>query len=432
MATASEIDLCKPDCFFPEQAKAFEETVAEVSRILERDLETYKTQGFLICEMDPISVISQIAAALTRDIPIFLGNPDWQTGEWEQVHAQKVPPALNESRNCPSTPPKAGEIHIPTGGSSGSIKFARHTLSTLSAAADALHSFLGNPAIHSWSSLPAHHVSGLMPWLRALVSEGKVLFSKEPACVSRFPIRGISTTSIVGTQLARHLEQKSYESLKSYDIVFIGGSPVQKRLLDQARELEIPLAPCYGSTETAAMISCLKPELFLQGVLNAGTPLPHASLSFNEDKRIEISSPSLFLGYWDSEYNSINQSWQTDDRGELDSTGHLQILGRTDDLIITGGEKVDPQQVESTLCAIRGVQDAFILAEPHPEWGSQVTCIAKLDNSTLKPETLKELLKEKLAAYKIPKRWIFVITMPYNAQGKRDPKLISKLLKYHA
>ena len=405
------------------------ETEAQLNAI---DAEAVKS-GFTICESDNLRLLAQMAVAMARKIPVFLGNPHWQTSEWKQVRAQGAPPKLQmlslETKAGGTLP---GEIYIPTGGSSGSIKFARHTADTLFAAADALCQFFEGRKIHSWSPLPAYHISGLMPWVRTLRSGGKIYVGKEQAATQQFPAEGLLAASIVGTQLARMMEETDQAFLRSFDILFIGGSPVHGELLRKACERRIPLAPCYGSTETAAMISCLRPEHFLQGRINAGALLPHAKVNCDETGRIHIHASSLFQGYWPEPSKEITTFWQTDDLGMLDPEGFLQIRGRADHIIISGGEKIEPAQVANEIVLLAGVSDAIVVPENHPTWGQQAVCILTLEKPGIRTNSLAAELKYRLASFKIPKRWIVVEKMPYSAHGKRDPALISQLLNTHA
>ena len=430
------LDWLDPACFIGDSRRTFEAACGAFSDRLGSSRWEPK-RGILLVEEKPVELLAQLAVCITREIPVFLGSPLWKETEWAQLEAQgfalQTSGPLEGTAIVESSEDIFPGIFIPTGGSSGAIKFACHSLKTLSSAARALSQFFGDVAIHSWSSLPAYHVSGLMPWIRVNVSGGKVYYGKDAPNVSIFPDTGIKTTSIVGTHLARALDRVESASLKTYDIVFIGGSPVQKKLLDQARTVGIPLAPCYGSTETAAMISCLKPEEFLNGQLNAGKLLPHASAKTDDASQIEIDTTSLFLGYWDSSARSFalpiepRRRWMTDDLGSLDSEGYLHIHGRADRLIISGGEKVDPVQVEAAIISIEGVRDAWIVAEEHSEWGAQIVCILNTDTKISQKE-LTEILKPKLSTYKIPKRWIFTESMPYTPHGKRDKGQITSLL----
>ncbi|MEM9026298.1 MAG: AMP-binding protein [Verrucomicrobiota bacterium] len=449
MVSAPEIDLRNPRCFFPEQAHAFSKHFREAEERLKAQPSGQRGPGVLICARSPIKVLAQIAACVTHQVPAFLGNPDWGSTEWAQVNQCNAPSVPTFDGSSPSNPPHPrpaeksigkpplttdpiATLYIPTGGSSGKIKFAAHTVESLRSAAQALSHFFDDQPIHSWSHLPTYHVSGLMPWIRALVSEGKVIYSEESPKLAQFPKAGLKTTSIVGTQLARILigSQKSYWG--DYDAIFIGGSPVGRQLLEDARKNGLPLAPCYGSTETAAMITCLKPQEFLQGRINAGKPLPHAQVSIDPTKRIQVAAPSLFKGYWNEPVSKNHDNYTSDDLGSIDEAGYLEIHGRADRILISGGEKIDPSQVEGTIQSIAGVADTFVVGEAHPEWGQQIVCIIKMDDSDLSIPVLKEKLKAKLTSFKIPKKWILVDTMPYTVQGKRDSAQISTLLKTHA
>ena len=110
----------------------------------------------------------------------------------------------------------------------------------------------------------------------------------------------------------------------------------------------------------------------------------------------------------------------------------MQIRGRADHIIISGGEKIEPAQVANEVVLLPGVSDAIVVPENHTTWGQQAVCILTLENPEVSTDDLAAELKTRLASFKIPKRWIVVDSMPYSAHGKRDPALISQLLKTHA
>ena len=318
-------------------------------------------------------------------------------------------------------PAKAGDILIATGGTSGKPRFAIHSWDTLCAAANCLIERVGDE-MQSYGILPLEHVSGLMPVVRTIVSGGKLLLGDKDTLAG---MQEGMFLSLVPTQLQRFSKDPELvKKLRACRMIFVGGAAVEEKLLDKAQELGLPLAPCYGMTETAAMVTVLHPKEFVAGKRGCGKALPGVGISTGKDHRIHISTPALCQRYAGSEA-VVSQPFATEDRGILDEEGSLHILGRMDRVIITGGEKVDPEEVEAVLKEASGVQDALVVGLPDEEWGQKV--IAFVTGTTQEPETLKDAAKRRLPGYKVPKQILFVQDLPLNDREKVDWELVRKL-----
>lgn len=320
-------------------------------------------------------------------------------------------------------PPLPGKILIATGGTTGSPRFAIHTWDTLCAAAECLVRKLG-PGISSYSILPMEHVSGFLPVVRAVVSGGKlVLGSKntlpdepEGLCISLVP-----------TQLVRFLaDKKEVKKLREARMVFLGGAAADHQLLHKACAYGVPLAPCYGMTETGAMVTMLDPEDFLSGLVGCGQALPGVDISIAGDGQVYVDTPGLCEGYAGGD-GEVSRPFATNDMGEIDASGCLQILGRMDRVIITGGEKVDPIEVEHALRKIPTVRECLVVGTEDPEWGHRVTAFVTgcCDDEL----GLIHALRSGLPSYKIPKRIYVVGNLPYDNKGKVDWERIKALTR---
>ena len=104
----------------------------------------------------------------------------------------------------------------------------------------------------------------------------------------------------------------------------------------------------------------------------------------------------------------------TDDEARLDEDGRLHVIGRMDRLINSGGEKIDPAEVEAALLHIEGIEEALVVGVPDPEWGQRV--VAYYTGAEV--SGLKEQLRQWLAPYKVPKSWIRCDALPLDAKGK--------------
>jgi len=301
-----------------------------------------------------------------------------------------------------------------------------------------LQAWLGGGPIDSVCLLPLHHVSGLMQAVRAYTTGGCLTLWEWPRAVrGEFPASGLrpAVVSLVPTQLARLLETPGgADWLRGFRCVFLGGAALWPELAERARVLQLPLAPCYGMTETAAQVAALRPEEFLAGVAGVGAALPHARVEIiNEcgavlgpevEGRVRVRGGSVCLGYHPGAASASAGVFDSSDRGVLDASGRLTVLGRLDALINTGGEKVDPGEVEAALRAL-GVGDAAVIGLPHGRWGEVV--VALVAGCVHDDATLHARLRERLAAPKTPKHFVRLERLPRNGAGKLDGRRLREL-----
>jgi malonyl-CoA/methylmalonyl-CoA synthetase len=134
---------------------------------------------------------------------------------------------------------------------------------------------------------------------------------------------------------------------------------------------------------------------------------------------IEVRGPNVFKGYWrlpEKTAEEFRDGWfVTGDMGAFDGEGYLSILGRAKDLVITGGLNVYPAEVEAALDDVPGIAASAVIGVPHPDFGEAVVaCVV----GQVEPESVRAALRERLAAFKIPKRVLVVEDLPRNAMGK--------------
>ena len=382
----------------------------------------------LLAEPDPLRFLASFLAAVAAECPIFLCNPHWKHHEWQQVF-NLVQPDLIWGTIPVSVPPASistpasAQIMLPTGGSSGKIRFAVHTWETLTASVQGFHRYFGSVAINSFCVLPLYHVSGLMQFMRSFLTGGQLLISNYSALKNNQFNPSINPAeffiSLVPTQL-QYLLQVNPQWLSRFHTVLLGGAPAWRSLLETARNYRIRLAPTYGMTETASQVVTLKPNDFLCGHNSSGQVLPHAQVNItntsgsNQLGIITIQADSLCLGYYSEQ--TFNGQFQTDDLGFFDAEGYLNIVGRSSQKIITGGENVFPAEVEAAILATQLVSDVCVIGVPDSQWGQAVTAVY-VSQSDSHPE-IQIALKEKLSKFKQPKYWFRVAHLPRNAQGK--------------
>lgn len=367
-------------------------------------------------------------ALVERGGACFLIDPQWgerERGQWEAL-AARTPAGWSDTPEAE----RRGWLCIPTGGSSGAMKLARHDEHTIGAAVAGFVAHFGVARVNAIGLLPPWHVSGLMAWARCVWTGGeyRAVSWKEVESGENRPVFLPGSgrfISLVPTQLARLLpDPAAVDWLRTFTRVLLGGGPAWPALLAQARAKDLPLILSYGMTETAAMVCAQTPADFASGDASSGQALPHTSLRVEPDGRLALAGPSLFRGYWPNDRSTENRFWQTDDLGELDAEGRLFVRGRADALIISGGEKINPAEVESMLRELDQAHfaDVIVLGLPHDRWGQEVVAFyPRIEGrEALAPEELSAKLRAHLAPAKQPKRYIAVpaAAWPRDARGK--------------
>jgi O-succinylbenzoic acid--CoA ligase len=429
---------------------------AELARRLGAARMAPEPHDVVVGEREPARFRAALAGAVAAGGTVFLANPDWGTAERTQFDALVATSAQRSTLNLePSTSKcrvraesgstaRAGDgagpdwqskfqipnskfdfgwLCIPTGGSSGRLKLARHDQDTLHPAVRGFAAHFGVTRLNAVGVLPLHHVGGLMGWLRCALTGGEFLDLEwktlEAGKMPALPMKEEGWfLSLVPTQLHRLLARPAMVAwLREFRAVLVGGGALWPELAEAAAKAGVPLAPTYGATETAAAAAALRPAEFLAGRRGCGTALPHARVTVAVDGSIRVESESLFRGYWpDWREPGV---WPTGDRGGLDEHDGLQVLGRSDALIVTGGEKVDPAEVEAALRASGEFDDVAVLGVPDPEWGSAVVACYPAGGRSPDSARLAAALTP-LAAHKHPKRWVALTGWPRNAAGKLD------------
>ncbi len=260
--------------------------------------------------------------------------------------------------------------------SSGSInksKLCIHPISNLNRSAESLGEWLKEQGFNLsecliFNTLPLNHISGFMPLWRSqvwgseyinispdLIKKTKEL--KELSLYLNQKKKRILITSLVPTQLIRLLKEENGKSwLKMFAVIWVGGAQISNELFETCKREKIRLAPCYGSTETAAMVSALKPKEFLKGYKNYGTVLKDIQLRINMEGIIEINSErigyelesSSRIGY----FKNKTGWWESGDYGKLikiNNSDYLIVIGRKDNAFQSGGETIFPDLIKSRI-----------------------------------------------------------------------------------
>jgi O-succinylbenzoic acid--CoA ligase len=412
----------------------------ELARRLGADGMAGAVRDSIVEESQPERFMQAFCGAVAAGGTVFIADPSW--GAVERARFAKVLGQSPATRGQGSIANRKSEIEdreseagqgwlcMATGGSSGAVRWARHDQGTLAAAVRGCCGHFEVGRVNAVGVLPLYHVSGLMAWMRCALTGGRYIpWAWADMEAGRWPriTAGDWFLSLVPTQLQRLLGRPdAVDWLRRFRAVFIGGGPAWPDLLDRAADAGLPLAPGYGMTETAAMVAALRPEEFLLGRRGCGSALPHAVLTLNEDGVIQIAAGSLFCGYFPGWRGNMG-AWSTEDLGRFDEKGGMHVIGRRDAVIISGGKKIEPAEVEAVLRSTGQFVDVAVLGVPDAEWGESVVAGYPDDTNVPDLALVERFLAGELAPYKRPKHYV-AVAWPRNAQGKINRHALEELV----
>ena len=320
-------------------------------------------------------------------------------------------------------------IILNSSGSSGKPRKCIHSLENLNSSAKASGIWLEKQGFKLqncliFNTLPLNHISGLMPLFRSkiwncdyinispkLIKKTKELlvFTNEIKKENQHLI-----TSLVPTQLKRLLSEKDgINWLKIFDLIWIGGASISNETSHRCRLEKINLAPCYGSTETAAMVTSLKPKEFLEGIDNVGEILCDINLRISKKGLIQIKSERIGIELLEpsktKNFKDKNGWWESSDLGEiqeLNNSSYLKFISRIDNAFNSGGEIVFPEVIKLRLSEFISnekipIENFMISNIPNKEWGNKIEI-----NIDFKKQTSKTDIEYSLKILKnFSKNW---------------------------
>ena len=354
-------------------------------------------------------------------------------------------------------PPRADLVLRTSGSTTGTGRLIAMSAAALAASARATHERLGGPG--TWLlPLPAHHVAGLQILVRSLLSgtapvvvDASTGFSPTALAEALRSVQAPTDpsvgsdaprlyTSLVPTQLVRVLrDPAASRALAEADAVLLGGAAADPALLARARRAGITVVTSYGMSETGG------------GCVYDGRPLGGVELAIQDPDadgagRILISGPVLAEGYLhpadrmpgaaeDFHESAGRRLLATSDRGRLRPDGRLEVLGRLDDVIITGGVKVEPRRVEEALTSIDAVAEACVVGLPDEQWGSVVAAAVVLEpggqrggSNRWDSAALRTTARGRLDGAHTPKRVVALEALPLRPSGKVDRRAVARLI----
>ncbi len=341
----------------------------------------------------------------------------------------------------PGTPLRPGEdddtdptaLVLATSGSTGQPRGALLQRSALIASATATHQRLGGPG--TWLlALPAHHVAGVQVLVRSLLAgtRPQVLdlaggFSPNAFATATAALLARTTaaryTALVPTQLGRLLDAGGApaDALASYDGVLVGAAAAPPPLLERAAAAGVRVVTTYGMSETCG------------GCVYDGTPLPGVQAQVAGAGRVVLGGAVVARGYRLQPHppqftRRAGTRWfATSDLGVM-RDGRLVVTGRADDVIVTGGLKVEPQGVEAVVAALPGVREVLVVGVPDPAWGQAVVAVLVAGPSGPPAlQRVRDTVSAALGPAAAPRRLVVVDALPLRGPGKPDRAAAARL-----
>jgi o-succinylbenzoate---CoA ligase len=392
------------------------------------------------CDGSPAAahaVLAALARALDDGAPDSSGSSRWTAAVVLPVPARSAPGCVTVRARVlaalrPDQPAdERTALVIATSGSTGWPKGVELSAAALRASAAATHERLGGAG--RWLlALPVQHIAGVQVLVRSLLA------GHEPAVLDlrgSFDTRGFAElastmsgsrryTALVPTQLVRLLDAggAGLDALRGFDAVLVGGAACPPVLAERAKACGVAVVTTYGMTETAG------------GCVYDGRPLDGVRVRIGPDGRVELAGPTLALGYRldpRATAAAFAGGWfRTDDQGRLSADGVLDVMGRLDEVIITGGHKVVPALVERALAAAPGVAQVCVVGLPDAEWGQQVAAAVVPSDSAAPPDaaTLRSAARELAGPAAVPKLIHSLDALPRGGSGKIDRTAVRELL----
>jgi len=295
------------------------------------------------------------------------------------------------------------------------------------------------------ASLPFYHIGGFAMITRALLSGGTLIISNSLKTndIAESMIKNDPTViSLVPTMLKRLIDNEISPN-NNLRIAFIGGGPSTDDLILESMNAGWPLVKVYGSTETSSMITGLSNSDLRKRPASAGLPFGEdiikimndsgSEVGINEIGEICVKGKLITKGYFKNldltKSKFRDNFFLTGDMGYIDKEGYLFVDSRIRDLIISGGENIDPAEVESVILEHPEVVETIVFSAPSNEWGqTPMAAVVLSEESKLTLKELNDFIKEKIASYKIPSKLFLVDQLPKNQVDKIQIEELKKIL----
>ena len=294
---------------------------------------------------------------------------------------------------------------IATSGSSGEAKAAVHTWGNHFFNAKGSNKVIALEPHDRWLlSLPLYHVAGIGIMVRCLLAGAGLVIQTDDDLVTAIERSRATHISLVSTQLQRLLaDQANHRLLQSLKVILLGGSAFPQSLLDQSLSLGLNVYLSYGLTEMASQVATGK----VVGRRAFVKVLPYRQLKISPEGEILVRGEVLFKGYVTGTRLPLpirdpDYWYPTGDIGSLDAEGCLSVTGRRDNMFISGGENIHPEEIEKALLTIKGIQEAIVIPKKDKEFGQRPIAFIKFTGKALQEDQIVKLLEAILPRFKIP------------------------------
>ncbi len=337
----------------------------------------------------------------------------------KQVGAELLPmpdPFTFKTHNSKLTMPELNQdaTIVFTSGSSATPKAALHTFG------NHYYSALGSngnielrPNDRWLLSLPLYHVGGMGIVFRCLLAGAAVVVPEAGESVKNAVAKyDITHLSLVPAQLRQFLyELPKGKALNSIKAVLVGGGSAPQSLLDDAVSRGLSVRTTYGSTEMASQVTTTGPNDPEEKLSTSGRVLDYRQVKISDDGEILVKGETAFRGYvsrdsLDTPFD--NDGWfATGDLGRFDDDGYLVVTGRADNMFISGGENIYPEEIESAMCKLPDIEEAVVVPSPDEKFGQRPVAFVRISEGVrFDAEAVMRFLRERLPGYKIPVRFL--------------------------
>lgn len=269
--------------------------------------------------------------------------------------------------------------------------------------------------------LPLHHIGGLSILLRCVWYGTTIeLLPRFDAThvAQRLDSGEVTLVSLVPVMLERILDVRVTDQPfpPAVRAMVVGGAATSARLRARCAALNAPVALSWGMTECASQVATRMPgDLREDG--GCGPPMPFVQVDSTTQETLRIMGPV-------APQSSQAGAWESSDRGCVDAAGHVHVFGRRDDVMISGGENIAPEEIERVLEAHPDVAEAAVVGMPHATWGERpVAVLVRHGTQSTQhsgDDALRDWCRARLSSFKVPAHFVWVTALPRNRMGKRD------------
>jgi fatty-acyl-CoA synthase len=303
---------------------------------------------------------------------------------------------------------------------------------------NSIHAHDLSQADHVLTALPLFHVGGLNnQTLPALLAGATVTLHKrfEPGLwLSDVAARKPTVSLLVPATIQAVMSHPAWAKtdLSSLKMMNAGSMVIPDSLLRAFTDRGLPVGQIYGCTETAPIAVVLLKEDAVRKLGSTGKPAPHCEVQL-VDGEIWVRGPNVMRRYWNDPAATsaalTPDGWfRTGDLARVDEDGYYWVIGRSKDVVISGGENIYPAELENVLADCPQVAEAAVIGIDDPKWG-EAACACIVRKGPIDEQGVLGLFRDRLAKFKHPRRVVFLDSLPKNAMGKVQKFELKQRLK---